>query len=294
MAPGAKEIQERGYWLFQSNPRGGDDLRFYLKGKRRVWWRATHFRRPAERMHEGDGVVLWQARGNQPDAAGVYAIGQLTGKFRLRNGGPWQTQVELDRVKLGDPIAPERIKKRKPLAKLAVLRRSGAEGSNFVLDRAQWYAFLSLWGESGGKEVPLAPGGSRETPKPPTPTVVPGRDSYLVEWPEASLVDRYVIHMGHKGITLRPRTMANRLRCDLFDDVHENLIEAKAHATRESIRMAIGELADYKRFIKPKHVSVLLPQRPQRDLENLLSAEGIHAIWSEGKSFTDNARRRFS
>lgn len=114
-----------------------------------------------------------------------------------------------------------------------------------------------------------------------------------MEWPEDALVEQYVVYMGHKGATMSLRKKC-RLRCDLYDDIRKDLIEAKASAARESIRMAIGELADYRRFVKPRYVSVLLPSRPEKDLENLLHTQGIFVIWRSGKGFEDNARGRFS
>jgi hypothetical protein len=60
--------------------------------------------------------------------------------------------------------------------------------------------------------------------------------------------------------------------------------------------MAIGQLADYRRFIEP-HPSygVLLPERPRSDLEVLLSAESIAVAWPVEKgTFADNRAGTFT
>jgi hypothetical protein len=44
-----------------------------------------------------------------------------------------------------------------------------------------------------------------------------------------------------------PRT----LNSDVYDATRRNLVEAKGTGTREAVRMAIGQLADYGRFAPP-------------------------------------------
>jgi hypothetical protein len=53
--------------------------------------------------------------------------------------------------------------------------------------------------------------------------------------------------------------------------------------------MAIGQLADYKRFVDPPpaHLAVLLPSRPRADLQALLATENIQIIWPTSNGFDD-------
>lgn len=54
--------------------------------------------------------------------------------------------------------------------------------------------------------------------------------------------------------------------------------------------MAIGQLADYSRFVEaPPALAVLLPHEPRRDLADLLAPSGIAAIWPTVDGFKDNA-----
>ena len=59
---------------------------------------------------------------------------------------------------------------------------------------------------------------------------------------------------------------------------------------------AIGQLADYKRFVDPppNHLAVLLPSRPRSDLEALLTSENIQVIWPAGEGFSDQGCRRIT
>jgi hypothetical protein len=86
------------------------------------------------------------------------------------------------------------------------------------------------------------------------------------------------------------------LLSDVYDEARQNLIEAKGTGSRDAVRMAIGQLADYGRFTPADTVTaVLLPERPREDLEALLESQGIACIWQLGPSrFADNAEGRFT
>jgi hypothetical protein len=82
----------------------------------------------------------------------------------------------------------------------------------------------------------------------------------------------------------RPAPDAPPLFCDLYDETVDVLIEAKGSATREAVRMAIGQLMDYRRFEKNQPaLAVLLPARPSADLETLLVGENVTVIWRISK-----------
>lgn len=76
------------------------------------------------------------------------------------------------------------------------------------------------------------------------------------------------------------------LRCDLFDDSDSTLVEAKGIVSREAVRMAIGQLLDYRRFEpgSPK-LAVLLPWRPSTDLLDLIHSAGASAVWKGPAGF---------
>ena len=87
----------------------------------------------------------------------------------------------------------------------------------------------------------------------------------------------------------RPPNVPAHLFNDLYDKTRNNLIEGKADASRPSIRMAIGQLMDYRRYAPDgARLAVLTPHRPHRDLEDLLGTLEIASIWRIDDGFADN------
>ncbi len=79
---------------------------------------------------------------------------------------------------------------------------------------------------------------------------------------------------------------------DLIDRTTNTLFEAKGTVERGAIRMAIGQLLDYSRFLEPApRLAVLLPSRPRHDLQELLKAVGVELVWRDGKRFVDATAR---
>lgn len=86
-------------------------------------------------------------------------------------------------------------------------------------------------------------------------------------------VARYQIHI--KGSFVR-------LLTDLYDETAHSLYELKGDSSRESVRMALGQLFDYCRFVEPAthnegpmKLVVALPEPPDDDLQELLSERGV-------------------
>jgi hypothetical protein len=131
--------------------------------------------------------------------------------------------------------------------------------------------------------------------------VEPDATPYEVQRREQHLVKEYKTYMAGKGSRvvrhlIRPSAEERPLFTDLYDPQRSNLLEAKGTVTRNNIRMAIGQLCDYGRFLKPGFErAVLLPEKLRKDLEDLLSSQKIAAVWRDGKGgFADNARGRFT
>jgi 5-methylcytosine-specific restriction protein A len=72
---------------------------------------------------------------------------------------------------------------------------------------------------------------------------------------------------------------------DLFDTTADELYEAKGTATRNAVRLAIGQLFDYQRHLPSRTASltVLLPERPADDLIDLLHACKIACVYENGR-----------
>ena len=116
---------------------------------------------------------------------------------------------------------------------------------------------------------------------------------------EAKLVRDYAAILEARGDKivrnkLLPSGSSHALYSDVYNVTRKQLVEAKAGTGRGDVRMAIGQLADYGRFVpKGADRAVLLDAKPQTDLLVLLDSQGIAAIWRNGDSFVDNAGGRF-
>ncbi|MCX4236377.1 hypothetical protein [Streptomyces ortus] len=77
------------------------------------------------------------------------------------------------------------------------------------------------------------------------------------------------------------------LKTDLYDATDHVLYCVKGESSREDIRMAIGQLKDYVRHINPANpkLTVLLPEKPHEDLQDLLSREGIGLVYQDGEKY---------
>ncbi len=115
--------------------------------------------------------------------------------------------------------------------------------------------------------------------------VEPDRQPYEAERRESALVQSLATHLrgrDHRVCRLQivPKGEFKPLYTDLYDETTRALIEAKGSVTRENIRMAIGQLADYARFVPTACKVILLPSRPRADLEALARSESIDLIWA--------------
>ena len=117
----------------------------------------------------------------------------------------------------------------------------------------------------------------------------------IIEQKERELVKRYKKHLIKNNIGELEK---NKIKINASDEsvtletdgwVHETktLIEAKASSKRSDIRMAIGQLHDYKRhhIPKPEKLAILLPSQPREDLVDLIFSQNIEIIYEKDKNF---------
>ncbi len=109
---------------------------------------------------------------------------------------------------------------------------------------------------------------------------------------EAELCKRFERHLerqGHEVCRFEIRVEGERgiLRTDTFDASDRVLYEAKGRAGRDEIRQAVGQLADYRRHVRPRPLrcAVLLPGRPSDDLANLIESQGLDLVYEEDGEF---------
>lgn len=119
----------------------------------------------------------------------------------------------------------------------------------------------------------------------------------VIEQKESQLVKRYKKHLKQNNLgTMEKSIIAidlpderKMLETDGWIAESKILIEAKASlpVSRSDVRMAIGQLFDYKRHHNPKpdRLAILLPACPSQDLVNLIFSQNIEIIYEKGKYF---------
>ncbi len=123
--------------------------------------------------------------------------------------------------------------------------------------------------------------------------VAPSHVPYEADRREQTLVLAFRDHLlqqRHEVARLKivPAREAKPLFSDLMDRTTNTLYEAKGSVQRGAIRMAIGQLMDYRRFVQPSpRLAVLLPSRPRDDLRDLLTSVGVGVVWRDGDSFAE-------
>ncbi|MFC8622359.1 MULTISPECIES: restriction endonuclease [Streptomyces] len=120
--------------------------------------------------------------------------------------------------------------------------------------------------------------------------VEPSREPYEAERREGKLVLQFSDYMRSQGRQVHrqrilPPGETRPLLTDLYVEGLGLLVEAKGSVTRENMRMAIGQLADYSRFVRPTACAILLPSEPRADLITLARSQGYGVIWPNGKTF---------
>ncbi|MBT2466572.1 hypothetical protein J7E97_01505 [Streptomyces sp. ISL-66] len=137
---------------------------------------------------------------------------------------------------------------------------------------------------SSQKTKPEANSGKKITRKPTEAVEVTRR--------EAELSDRFLAFLTGQGRTverlkIRVEGLNSTFFTDLFDATTNDLYEIKSNNSRNSIRMAIGQLIDYRRHITPKpaNLVVLLPEEPDHDLCDLIASAGMTLVYEDGDKF---------
>ncbi|MFJ9519469.1 hypothetical protein ACIRPK_14540 [Kitasatospora sp. NPDC101801] len=112
-------------------------------------------------------------------------------------------------------------------------------------------------------------------------TVAERREASLSDGLEAYLRAR-LHEVNRCQITIAGKS--STLLTDLYDTTADVLYEAKGSSGREAVRMALGQLLDYSRFVhapEPRipQRAVLLPEPPEQDLQDLLAEHSISIVY---------------
>jgi hypothetical protein len=112
---------------------------------------------------------------------------------------------------------------------------------------------------------------------------------------EQCLVRNYADHLRELGhsVTRHRYPMhgsGQALACDLVDETDHVLYEAKGDVRRASVRMAVGQLLDYRRFEPPSMgLAILLPHQPAQDLIRLIHSVPASVVWRTKDGFCERS-----
>ena len=105
---------------------------------------------------------------------------------------------------------------------------------------------------------------------------------------ESALVGRYAdwiaLKTGSKSHRHAVPTPAGHLMfTDLFVESTRELVEAKSSSSRQHMRLALGQVLDYARYVDHSSLAVLTPTRPAGELIDLMTSHGVNTIWETSK-----------
>lgn len=177
-----------------------------------------------------------------------------------------------------------------------LLAGSGTVSSAAPAEWLQWIehgpGFVSQSSETDpgiAKEFERRPSSPTVTDIPPESRVseqferdVP--DPVVAERRESALQERYQDFLTTKGrVVCRQRVdvpgATHPLYTDIFDATTRELVEVKSECGRSTVRLALGQILDYARYVDPNSMAVLLPDKPAEDLLTLLSTYNVAAVW---------------
>jgi hypothetical protein len=120
--------------------------------------------------------------------------------------------------------------------------------------------------------------------------VDPAREQYEAERRESKLVQTFHHYLRSKGYEVKrlqvlPEGEVKPIFSDLYVPEIPLLVEAKGTVERGSIRMALGQLLDYRRFVAQARCAILVPSRPRPDIVELVRTAGVELCWPENAVF---------
>lgn len=113
--------------------------------------------------------------------------------------------------------------------------------------------------------------------------------SGTAEQKEAALTARFreYLEKSHGRVVKRYRISPpglSALYSDLADVTENILYEAKGSADRMSVRLALGQVLDYGRYVDGAQLAVLLPEAPAADLVELLESHNVGCVVAGGNT----------
>lgn len=286
-------------WILQANPTTWDVWKWWEEHAEEDldrWTIARHF----HDVSVGDHFALWISG----KRAGIYATGKVTsqpygpveadGDYWLAppQHTVWAVDLKTNRYFFDRPLLKENLRQDARFQEALILRMPGA-ANPIPLTPEEWSVIAGVATARGMK---TRPDGSQPVlsalplaEAPEDITVPTQAQDQNRSFREARLVKRYERSIGRPLVSKTIRLPSGeRLVCDAYDDENAHLIEAKSSASRTDVRMAIGQLLDYRRYLPgTRQISILVPEEPSSDLADLAYSLGIGIIVTDQNGFRE-------
>ncbi|WP_037573560.1 hypothetical protein [Phaeacidiphilus oryzae] len=222
-------------------------------------------------------VFLFVAAGKAPGRDAV--VHRYVGEFVVDPDEPYEELLGRDADRLPRRVYVFRLRPKDPA--LVDVRESDAQQPAQTSD-ALFMPDFDMTPRLG----PVEFHGADETEM--HPAVGPRR----VDRREGRLRSRFAQHLealGHQvgSFQLTIPGESRPFPVDLYDATDHVLFEIKSKSKRNEIRMALGQLLDYRRHIPGEDLrtAILLPEEPSEDLTDLIHQAGVHLVYQDGEGF---------
>jgi hypothetical protein len=293
--PKACKARAVAKWLLQCSPAVWDVFAWWEGGESDLegWTVARHL----DEMRPEDDFAFWIGGRD----SGVYAVGRVAsrpysvsrvhGEYWLKKptGPVHAVDLRTTRYLFDAPIRKAELIHDRNFKDALILRMPRSPNPIELSDR-EWLAIRMRAGTRGTRRRPEPDAGDIVVTERPlgavkeklVPVSMPAGER-LRKRREALMVKRYERFLKRKLMVKSARMPGgDRLVADAFDPKTDRLIEAKSTSSRQDVRMAIGQLLDYRRHVCPKaDLAVLLPTRPSDDVRDLLRDLHIAVIVEE-------------
>ena len=278
--------ERNGYIYDGWSPDPGEDGVFYYTGAGQVGNHTMAGGNAALAQHVDDGTSI-RLFATLPTARLGGKLQQYLGEFVVDPLNPYRVEVAPDRSDAYRSVfvfrllakGPERLRDIAPTAISSSTRRGSSRFPEVsTTDRSQ---ILNAFAR-GVRFVDPEKQNVEQFERLPMAGQVASRN-------EASLVRGWEAHLRLKGHVVErariPVVGERELITDTIDRTAQVLYEAKSSSDRSTVRLAIGQLHDYGRFLPDLQKCVLLPEPPSTDVGNLIESCGFGLVFQEHGSW---------
>ncbi|MFC4008603.1 hypothetical protein ACFOY2_15335 [Nonomuraea purpurea] len=227
-----------------------------------------------DHVTQGRALRIFKAVGKVPNSATV--LHRYVGRFKLDEQSPIDVRWRANKAKVMRKVIVFRLRPTGPFERLDVDCIPPTEKTQAILVPADVTTSSIINPEKNTKKQ-----GSR--------SAVPELEFQRREAELDAEFRKFMQAHGHElmRFELKVRGLAAPMLTDLYDTTAHVLYELKGNIGRNAVRMAIGQLMDYRRYVNPPApaLAILLPEEPHDDIKALLNDLGIALVYSADGTF---------